>query len=52
MLLPFVLGLGFYTAAGGLLFKSLAATLAGTGLMLGSGTILALPSQPRLTHSD
>jgi hypothetical protein len=46
MMLPFVLGLGFYAAAGGVVFKSLAAVLTGVGLMLGSGTILVLPSRP------
>jgi hypothetical protein len=49
MLLPFVLGLGFYMAAGGVVFKSLIVTLAGAGLMLGSGTILILPG-PRPSH--
>jgi len=49
MLLPFVFGLGFYAAAGGAVFKSLIATLAGTGLMLGSGAILVLPD-PRPSH--
>ena len=49
MLLPFVLGLGFYMAAGGVVFKSLIATLTGAGLMLGSGTILVLPA-PKPSH--
>ena len=49
MLLPFVFGLGFYAAVGGVMFKSLIATLTGTGLMLGSGTILILPS-PKPSH--
>jgi hypothetical protein len=43
MLLLAVFVLGFYMALGGVLFKSLAAGLAGTGLMLGSAAILFLP---------
>lgn len=52
LLLPVVFSLGFYAVMGGMLFESLAATLTGVGLMLGSATILVLPSQADLKQSS
>ncbi len=52
LMLPVVFGLGFYAVLGGMVFDSLAATLTGVWLMLGSATILLLPSQADLKHSD
>jgi hypothetical protein len=52
LLLPVLFGLGFYAVVGGALFKCLAATLTGAGLMLGSATILVLPSESDLKPSD
>jgi len=52
LMLPAVFGLGFYAVVGGMLLESLAATLTGIWLMLGSATILLLPSQADLKHSD
>ncbi len=46
MVLLAIFAVGFYTLLAGILFKSLVAGLTGTGLMLGSATIVCLPSRP------